>query len=145
MKTVTFCGHSTIATEEILLIEEKLYIEIEKFIQQGVKEFLLGGYGKFDIMCAKAVKKLKGKYPHITSVLIIPYMYMDYNKELYDCSEYPPIENVPRRYAILKRNEYMINRAECVIAYVKYSIGGAAKTYQYAMRKNKEIINLAVI
>ena len=50
---------------------------------------------------------------------------------------------MPKRYAILKRNEYMIERADVVIAFVNRNFGGAYKSYDYAKRKNKKIYNLA--
>ena len=65
------------------------------------------------------------------------------DRHLYDSSVYPPIENVPMRFAINKRNEWMINQADLVIAYVDHTFGGAYKTLQYAKRKKKQIINLA--
>ena len=140
MKTVTFCGHRDVDTAEI--IEEKLYTEIEKLIQQGASEFLLGGYGRFDSLCAKTVRSLKEKYPHITLVLVLAYMNKDFDKDLYDSSEYPSLEMVPKRFAILKRNEYMIKKADAVIAYVKRSWGGAAKTLEFAQKKRKYIIRI---
>jgi len=53
------------------------------------------------------------------------------------------IESVPRKFAILKRNEWMVDSAELVIAYVKYSWGGAAKTLEHARKRKKQINNLA--
>ena len=67
MKTVTFCGHSDLSAEETQKIRERLHTEIEKLIRQGATEFLLGGYGGFDRMCATVVLALKEKYPHILS------------------------------------------------------------------------------
>lgn len=143
MKTVTFCGHRTIAPSNSKIIRERLYEILERLIREGATEFLLGGYGTFDYLCAKAVFDLKEKYPHIISVLVIPYIDMDYDRSLYDISEYPPIENVPRKFAILKRNEYMVRKADVVVSYVEFSFGGAAKTLQYAKRKKKNIISVA--
>ena len=37
----------------------------------------------------------------------------------------------------------MVEQADLVIAYVKYSWGGAAKTLEYSKRKKKRIINIA--
>ena len=138
---VTFCGHGdeTYSDE----IRKKLNDTIEELIIQGAEEFLLGGYGKFDRMAATAVKAQKKKYPHIKSVLVVPYINRSFDKELYDYSEYPPLENTPKRFTILKRNEYMVNRSDIVIAYVSHSWGGAAKTFDYALRKKKKMINLA--
>ena len=143
MKIVTFCGHSELSPEELLLAKNRLHIEIERLVEQGATEFLLGGYGNFDLLAAMTVKKLKSKYPYMKSILVIPYIDKVYDKDLYDCSEYPPIELVPKPYAILKRNEYMVKESDAVIAFVKYSWGGAAKTLTYAQRKKKHIINIA--
>lgn len=140
---VTFCGHSTLSVEETKYLEEKLFMEIEKLILKGAEEFLLGGYGNFDYLAAKVVKKLKNKYPHIKSVLVIPYLNREYNNiSLYDLTEYPPIENVPKTLAIIKRNEYMVDKSDVVIAFVKFSWGGARITLDYAMTKKKKIIIL---
>ena len=140
--TVTFCGHSTIYGEDLDIVKQRLYEEIKQAILCGAEEFLFGGYGEFDLLCARAVKEIKKKYPNIKSVLVVPYIDEGYNKELYDCSEYPPIENVPKRFAIIKRNEYMVEISDVVIAYVKYSTGGAYRTYSSAVRKGKNVINL---
>lgn len=56
---------------------------------------------------------------------------------------YPPIENVPLRFSILKRNYWMIDNADFVIAYVKYSIGGAFKTLEYAKTQKVLYCNIA--
>ena len=146
MKIVTFCGHRDILSIDMEKIKPILYNKIEKLITtQGATEFLLGGYGKFDTMAASVVKELKDKYPQIISTLVIPYINRDYNKLLYDNSVYPPIENVPGKFAILKRNEWMIQSADFVIAYVKHSWGGASTTLNFAKRKKKIIFNIADI
>ena len=143
IRTVTFCGHSKIPSADLHSLTEKLTFEIEKLIKCGAKEFLLGGYGSYDILCAKTVKKLKLKYPDIKSVLVIPYIDRPYDKDLYDFSEYPPIENTPKRFAISKRNEYMVQKSDAIVAYVTHNYGGAATTYSYAQkRKHITCINL---
>lgn len=45
--------------------------------------------------------------------------------------------------AITKRNRWMIDRSDCLIAYVYRDFGGAYAMLQYAGKKNKEIFNLA--
>lgn len=139
--TVTFCGHSEIYYSEDT--EQKLYNIVEVLIKNGANEFLLGGYGNFDRLAAKVVKELKEKHPYINSVFVIPYLDRKYNLELYDGSVYPPLEDVPLRFAISKRNEWMIQNSEVLVAYVKYSWGGAAKTLAYAQKKKKQIINIS--
>lgn len=88
-------------------------------------------------MAAHTVRRLKEKYPHISQVLVIPYMDQGYDKGLYDRSEYPPIETVPKRLAIIKRNEWMVDKSDVVAAYVSHDYGGAARTLHYAIRRKK--------
>ena len=64
------------------------------------------------------------------------------NYGLYDASIYPPIENVPPKFAILKRNEWMMTNADLIIAYIKHDYGGAYKSLQVAKRRKKNIINI---
>lgn len=139
--TVTFCGHRDVCCSHEL--RGLLYDSVESLIRQGAVEFLLGGYGNFDIMAAHVVKELKEKYFDIRSVMVIPYIDRKYNKELYDISEYPLLENVPKRFAIVKRNEYMVDKSDAVVAYVNDDFGGAARMLRYAERKSKTVINIA--
>lgn len=138
--TVTFCGHSKIKYD--LNTEQKLLYIIENLILKDATEFLFGGYGNFDILCAKVVKELKDKYPYIKSTLVIAYLNRKYDSSLYDDTVYPPIENTPLRFAILKRNQWMVQNSQILIAYVQNDWGGAAKTLLYAKKNKKKVINL---
>ncbi len=139
---VTFCGNREISYSYLEETEKRVRFEVERLINAGATEFLLGGYGKFDHLCARIVKELKEKYPHITSVLVVPYIDKDYDKNLYDYSIYPEIERTPKKFAIVKRNEYMVNRADVVVTYLETTFGGAYKTSLYAKRKKKIIIDI---
>lgn len=136
---VTFCGHRNILSNKDE-IRKNLIEVVENLIKKDAKEFLLGGYGDFDYMCASVVKELKAKYSYIKSVLVTAYLNAYFDKWLYNETEYPPIENTPKRFAIIKRNECMVDRSNIVICYVKYDTGGAAKTLKYAKKRNKTII-----
>jgi hypothetical protein len=61
----------------------------------------------------------------------------DYDESLYDGTTYPPLEEVPPKFAISKQNEWMVDQADVVVAYVTHGWGGAAATLQYAERKEK--------
>ena len=137
---VTFCGHGKISYGP--RVEEDLRYWLEILIEGGANRFLLGGYGNFDMMAARVVKDLKDQFPFIRSTIVLPYLDKKYNKELYDDSIYPELENVPKRLAIIKRNEYMVDMSNAVIAYTEYDFGGAAETLRYAYKKDKFIIKL---
>lgn len=137
---VTFCGHSTVANAPA--VAAALAAAIEKLIAEGATEFYLGGYGEFDSMAARIVRDAKAAHPEIHSTLVIPYMDREFNPSLYDGSVYPPLESVPRRFAISKRNEWMIDQADVVVSGVSHDWGGAATTLKYAKRKKKRIVSV---
>jgi len=84
---------------------------------------------------------LKKEYLQIEVCLVLPYYRPhidDYTQQRYnrfDSVITPPLEDTPYRYRIVKANQYMVDQSDTVIAYVR-SIGGVAKTMQYA-KKNK--------
>ena len=136
--TVTFCGHRE--TYDYGPIRSWLDETVEKLIQRGANLFYLGGHGVFDRLAASVVWEQKTKYPQIESILVLPYLDRKVDTKKYDGTTYPPLETVPRRFAILKRNEWMVRESDVLVAYVLYDWGGSAKTLEYALRKKKEII-----
>ena len=141
--TVTFCGHGDVFhTEEV---HTWLVDTVTKLINLGADMFLLGGYGAFDQMAASVVWELRKTHPQIQSVLVKPYLDRAMDEEKYDWTVYPALEHVPKRYAILHRNRYMVDQADIVVAYVLHTWGGAAQTLEYAYRKNKSVIRFGSI
>ena len=144
---ITFCGHSDFLFDNT--VKEKLSeLLIQEIRKNPTCKFYLGGYGDFDSLCLNILKEIKADFPNIELLFITPYLDDNYSKLktaklYYDGIIYPPLENVPRRFCISKRNEWMVNEADFVIAFVKYSWGGAAKTLEYAKRKKVEFFNLA--
>ena len=145
--TITFCGHSNFSFDNT--VKEKLKeLLLQEIRKNPACKFYLGGYGDFDSLCLNILKEIKADFPAIELLFITPYLNDNYSKLetaklYYDGIIYPPLENVPRRFCISKRNEWMVNEADLVIAFVKYSWGGAAKTLKYAKRKKVGFFNLA--
>lgn len=144
--TITFCGHADFCGNESF--EEKI---ISVLREKMPDEIFLGGYGAFDgfaYNCAQKYKKSEA--PSLRICLITPYLDAEHKKGLardveYDEIIYPPLENVPPRFAISRRNEWMVDNADCLIAFVERSFGGAYKTLKYAEKRKREIINIAQI
>ena len=135
---VTFCGHRDMLQQEG--VRSWLVGCVEKLIQEGASDFYLGGYGAYDRMAAGVVWKMKERYPQIRSTLVMPYLDWTPDISQYDVTIYPPLELVPRRFAISRRNRWLMDRADIVVAYVTHDWGGAAATLAYARRKKKRII-----
>ena len=136
---ITFCGHKEVADRDA--VERWLCSVCRDMIGQGADEFYLGGYGGFDHLCAAVLRELKKDYPHIRLILVLPYLNSSMITEGYDETVYPPLESVPKRFAISRRNEWMVRECDVVIAYVTHGWGGAVKTLEYAQRKKKRIIS----
>ena len=134
---VTFCGHSKIY--QTADFSKWLDIILPSLIEGGTATFYLGGYGDFDSLAAAAVRRQKAVYPHITAILVLAYLNRETDASRYDDTTYPPLENVPPRYAIVRRNEWMVRESDVVISGVTHGLGGAAKTLDYARRKQKII------
>lgn len=146
---IAFSGHSFVCS----------YDKVKKIVKEQIRNNIidakfvtcyLGGYGDFDEICAHACKELKQERKDIEIVYVTPYISLSAQAKikemqrlgLCDTSIYPPIENVPPRFAISKRNEWMIKNADLIIAYVSHNYGGAYKSLQAAKRSNKKIINI---
>ena len=135
---ITFCGHKEVWDREP--VERWLKQVCGELISQGANEFFLGGYGHFDYMCASVLRELKKTHPQIRLILVLPYLNSTMITDGYDETVYPPLETVPPRFAIVRRNEWMVRESDGVVAYVMRGFGGAAKTLEYARRKKKTII-----
>lgn len=139
----TFFGHRNTPDEIRPLLHKTLIELIEK---QGVDTFYVGDQGNFDHMVKKELKKLTAIYPHIRYFVVLAYMprkrraldVADYSDTIYPDG----LENVPRRFAIDRRNRMMVEWSDIVVTYVCYSVGGAAKFKEFAEKKKKIIINL---
>ena len=92
-------------------------------------------------MAASILREQKKWYPQIELVLVLAYLNTRQDASGYDCTVYPLLETVPRRFAISHRNRWMVETADVVVAYVLHDWGGAATTLQYAKQKKKQIIS----
>lgn len=135
---ITFCGHMDVSDYEA--VEVWLHSICTDLIAEGANEFYLGGYGGFDRLCAAVLRKLQEEHNQIRLILVLPYLNSNILTDGYDETLYPPLEKVPLRYAISRRNEWMVRESSVVVAYVIYGCGGAAKTLEYARRKKKRIL-----
>lgn len=137
---VTFCGHSDL--DDPAFVRRWLTGITGQLIEEGADTFYLGGYGAFDLLAAEVLREQKRTHPHITLVLILPYLnFTRIGTDGYDETIYPPLETVPKRYTIVHRNRWMVEQADTVVAYVRHEWGGAAKTLAHAQRKKKRIFN----
>ena len=132
-KRCFFIGHRDAPAE---LYPSILATVEEHIVQHGVTEFLVGQYGAFDRMAAKAVIQLKEKYPEVVLTLLLAYHPGEKKMELpegFDGSLYPEgQETVPRRLAIVRANQYAVKHSGYLIAYAWQPGSNARKVVEGA-------------
>ncbi|MBQ7654080.1 MAG: hypothetical protein IJS17_03310 [Clostridia bacterium] len=130
-------------------IMPKIMTALEYAIDEGCDTFFLGERGLFDSYMLEATRELQAKYPHIKRVLVIPYITKtlenykrDYERDFDSILLPHEMLLVPPRFAILKRNEWVIDQSDIVLFYTRYTYGGSGKAADYARRKKKFTIHL---
>lgn len=141
-KSCFFIGHRY-ADERIY---EKLLAAVDTHISAyGVTDFLVGHYGDFDRMAARAVAEARRAHPGISLTMLLPYYPEDHVisvPPIFDGTFYPPgMEFCPKRYAIVRANQYAIEHSDYLIAYVT-GIGKSRDFLDYAKHKGVTICNL---
>ena len=145
---IAFIGHREIYGHYRL--EEKIeQIAREKLHEKEYVEFYVGRNGDFDISVASAIKRAQKAVGHHNSCLILlqPYPMKDdeYYEKFYDELQYPVDSKTHPKAAITKRNQWMVENAELLVAFVEEGRkGGAFNTLKYAQKIGVEIINLAL-
>lgn len=143
MKSCFFIGHRNTPSELLPVLEQTIEHHIQAY---GVTEFIAGRYGDFDHLAARAVIALKSKYPQITLSLLIPYHPAERPIEKpagFDNTFYPPgMEKVPRKFAIVRANLYMVNHVDYLIAYAWHPASNARNLMEYAQKRSVVICNL---
>lgn len=150
MISCTFAGHREVYSCNV---ESSIEFAIESILKKDNSfVFYSGDMGEFDKMCSAAVRTAKRRHPEldIKLMVVLPYMMAkintdkDFYKNLYDDIIIPmELSDAHYKSAITKRNRWIIDRSDFLIAYVYRDFGGAYTTLKYANRMNKEIINLA--
>ena len=112
-----------------------------------MNEFFVGNNGKFDYIVYSALKEIKSEYPNISYSVVLAYLpgeKQEYKNYYAEEETFLPdgIEIGPVRFAIDRRNTWMVEQADYVITHVTHSWGGAAKFKELAEEKEKTVINI---
>ena len=138
MSACTFFGH-----RECYGLDGKVLGEtVERLIGQGVDTLYVGNEGQFDSVVYSCLKQLRSEYPHLRVCVVLAYLPTS-NGEREDISDtmYPEIEGYPK-FAIERRNRWMVNHSDYCICYINHTWGGAYKFARLAKRLDKTVINI---
>ena len=134
MKSCFLFGHADCPDAMIPRLEQAIE---SVYLIYNVRYYYVGNRGHFDHLAATAVKRVKQRHNDISLLLLLAYHPGERAVELsegFDNSYYPPLENVPRRYAIIRANQYMVDTVESIICYVMH-FGNTRNLLEYAQRR----------
>lgn len=150
MLCCTFAGHRE-------LVQSGIDDAVEAALRELVELddhicFYSGGMGAFDQLCERAVRRLQGQRgdKDIRLYRVEPYMKQNINREgrqlarLFD-GVLIPEELLGGHFkgAIARRNEWLVEHCQYLIAYVRRAEGGAWATLRHARKHGLKVIDLA--
>lgn len=122
-------------------------------IEQGYRYFGDGGACGFDLLAAQTVLKLKGEYPEIKLILVLPCQDQTRGWAQQDIEEYERIKAAADKVVFTskeyysgcmhKRNRHLVDNSSLCICYLTEQSGGTAYTVDYAQSQGLKIINVA--
>ena len=127
---VSFIGHREV--DDFFFVEEQVYSVVRELLStKEYVEFYVGRNGEFDILVASVIKRAKRALGEHNSslILVIPYPIVNIvaYEYYYDEVEYPrELHKVHYKSAITKRNEWLVENSDMLVAYVVRNGGGAA-------------------
>lgn len=134
----TFFGHRDAPDS----VESELRKTIIELLETGnVDVFYIGNSGNFDKLASCVLSELSSEYSFICRIVLA---YLPEHETTYNFDTIYPegIEEVPRRFAISYRNNWMIERSDIVVTYVRRNYGGAYQFKVIAEKKSKKMIEI---
>lgn len=151
--TVSFFGHRYI--DNFRVIEDRLEELIIILLREHeYVDFLVGRNGHFDQLVSSTIRMVKREFrdDNCTHTLVLPYNTSEFqNNEDSFAEYYDEIEICPESHAahfkaaMQIRNRHMVDRSDLVICYIEHNSGGAYQTIQYALGREKKVVNLAEV
>lgn len=118
MKSCFFIGHREAGGDVFPALSEAVEHHITEY---GVTDFYVGHYGGFDGLAAQAVKEARERHPGIRLTLVLPYhpaIRPINTPKGFDGTFYPwEEERIPKRLAIIKTNQRMVDTCDYLITY----------------------------
>ncbi len=147
-RSVAITGHRILYND---FNKEKVEKLLLKTINSGFDTFLIGMALGFDTICFQILEELR-KEKDIKIIACVPCLTQAEKFSLEQKKEYErmlsvadDIRVISKEYSprcMQKRNEYMVDNASGLIAYIKRDYGGTANTVKYAKKNNVPIIEV---
>lgn len=161
-KSCCFTGHRARylpqAESEKDALVKQLSLCVAEAVQFGVTRFLAGGADGFDMIAAEAVLRCRAFAPQTELVLALPSRtqaaawpaplrarYARILAGATDANIHYASECDNSAFSMCARNRYLVDHADCCIAYLTRASGGTLYTVNYALASGIPVFNLAEV
>lgn len=151
-QTCCFTGHRAIPAQERDSIFMALRNAIQNLVLEGYRYFGTGGALGFDTLAAQAVLSLRGDFPYIKLILVLPCKDQASRWKDTDRKVYEEIKNradkvvyISERYTpdcMFHRNRHLVDCSSTCVCYLTQKCGGTAYTVEYAHKHGLRVINI---
>ena len=136
-----FLGHRDAGGEAKETVKTAILDLIEK---EKIDAFLVGNNGNFDFYVQCVLQEMKEAGADIRFCIVLSYLGEKALSGNQSETVFPEgLENTIPKYAISKRNEWMIKNASYLIAYVKHNFSHTKKWIDKAKKRGLTVIDLA--
>lgn len=152
-KVACFSGHRRLP-HDYKELKLRLRSVVTELIEQGVTFFGVGGAIGFDMLAEETVLELKGKFPHIKLILVLPCcpeqqtlnwsseQRKKYNNILKQADKIRILSPIYTRSCMLERNRYLVDNSGYLVCYLQENHGGTFYTVKFAEYQGLNIIRL---
>lgn len=152
-KTIAFTGHRFIPFERQPMLKNLLKRSIENIYKQGYYTYYCGMAIGFDLLAAELILSMKEQgYPNLKLIAVVPYRNQSekfsqrdkqrYNNALCKAEKVIILSENYTPKCFLQRNDYMLNHASCVFAYLsRTDRGGTYYTCKKAEDRRISVVN----
>ena len=134
-----FFGHRDTTSK----VKEAIKFTVVILINEGITDFYVGNNGKFDYYVQQTLGELISEGYDIKATVVLSYINEKAICLDQKCTLYPDgLEKTPLRFAISKRNDYMLNISQTAIIHVRHSFSNSHKLCEKAKKKGLRVIEI---
>ena len=150
-QTCCFTGHRRLPADTDALYMA-LTAAVQRLAEEGIRYFGVGGALGFDELAARAVLSLRGAYPQLRLILVVPcpqwhapWSPEDRARYARLCAQADKVTAVSDQYepgCMQRRNRYLVDNSAVCVAFCESDTGGAAYPLAYAQKQGLRIIRV---